>query len=87
MQIVSSKKRKHRISRRSKMKKITIFMFVLLIVSATSIQASLVAHWPFDDGSGDIATEIVASNNGVLVGTPTWTTGEIGGALNFDGGG
>ncbi|MHC4736243.1 MAG: CotH kinase family protein [Planctomycetota bacterium] len=45
----------------------------------------LVAHWKFDDGSGDTAIDSAGTNNGALNGPPTWTTGHIDGALSFDG--
>jgi fibronectin type 3 domain-containing protein len=42
-------------------------------------------HWRFDDGAGGIAIESTQRGyNGVLRG-PAWTTGRVGGALNFDG--
>ncbi|MBT3666306.1 MAG: hypothetical protein HN548_02415 [Opitutae bacterium] len=46
----------------------------------------LVAWWKFDEGSGTVAYD--SSGNGHdlnLTNGPTWTTGEIGGALSFDG--
>ncbi len=45
----------------------------------------LVAHWKFDDGSGNTATDSAGTNNGTLIGNPTWTGGRIDGALSFDG--
>jgi hypothetical protein len=45
----------------------------------------LVAHWKFDDGSGNTATDSAGTNNGTLNGDPTWTAGRINGALSFDG--
>jgi hypothetical protein len=47
----------------------------------------LFAHWKFDDGSGNTATDSAGSNNGALIGNPTWTTGRVNGALSFDGSG
>ncbi|MBW8038583.1 MAG: hypothetical protein FVQ85_01135 [Planctomycetes bacterium] len=47
----------------------------------------LVAHWKFDDGSGGTATDSAGTNNGALVGDPTWTAGRINGALSLDGNG
>jgi len=44
----------------------------------------LVAHWNFDDGSGDTAKDSVGTNDGTLNGDPTWTTGRIGGALSLE---
>ncbi|MHC4084388.1 MAG: lamin tail domain-containing protein [Planctomycetota bacterium] len=45
----------------------------------------LVAHWKFDDGPGSTAIDSAGSNNGTLIGDPTWTAGRINGALSFDG--
>jgi len=41
----------------------------------------LVAHWKLDGDANDSA----GSNDGTLVNGPVWTTGQIGGALDFDG--
>jgi beta-lactamase regulating signal transducer with metallopeptidase domain len=46
----------------------------------------LVGHWSFDEGSGSIAYDSAGTNHGTLVNGPVWTTGPIGGALEFDGG-
>ncbi|MHC4691470.1 MAG: lamin tail domain-containing protein [Planctomycetota bacterium] len=48
-------------------------------------QEGLVSHWKFDDGSGNTATDSTGTNNGTLIGSPTWTTGRINGAISFDG--
>lgn len=41
---------------------------------------------PFQEGSGTSAADRSGnSNNGTLVGSPTWTTGKFGSALQFDG--
>jgi hypothetical protein len=48
-------------------------------------EKGLVAHWKFDDGAGGTATDSAGTNNGTLIGDPTWTTGRFDGALNFDG--
>ncbi|NIP26327.1 MAG: hypothetical protein GWN67_15330, partial [Phycisphaerae bacterium] len=45
----------------------------------------LLAHWKFDDGSGNTATDSAGTNNGILNGDPAWTAGRIDGALYFDG--
>ena len=47
----------------------------------------LVAHWKFDDGSGGTAIDSAGTNNGTLVGDPTWTAGRVDGALSLDGSG
>lgn len=48
--------------------------------------AGLVGWWTFDDRSGTTAADSSPSgNDGTVNGTATWTTGTIGGALEFDG--
>jgi hypothetical protein len=50
------------------------------------VNASLLGYWKFDEGSGTVASDSSGKgNHGTLVGGTTWTTGEIGGALDFDG--
>ena len=49
---------------------------------------NLVAWWRLDDGSGSSARDSSGNDNhGTLHGDPQWTTGRIGGALDFDGDG
>src|SRR3989344_3227356 len=57
------------------------------LISQTQAQTSgLVGHWTFDEGSGTTAQDSSGNNNtGILTNGPTWTTGKIGQALNFDG--
>jgi hypothetical protein len=45
----------------------------------------VVSHWKLDEGSGTTAYDSSGGNDGTLVNGPVWTTGQIGGALNFDG--
>lgn len=46
----------------------------------------LVGHWTFDEGAGGIAYDRSGNgNNGTLTNGPTWTTGQLNGALSFDG--
>ena len=49
---------------------------------------TLIAHWKLDETSGMIAADSAGSNNGTLIGAPSWqpTGGKIGGALKLDGG-
>ena len=44
----------------------------------------LISYWAFDDGSGALAEDSAGSNDGTVSGA-VWTTGLIGGALDFDG--
>lgn len=51
-----------------------------------ALERGLAGYWKLDDGSGTSATD--ASTNGstgTLTNGPTWTTGQIGGAVSFDG--
>jgi hypothetical protein len=41
------------------------------------------AHWAFDEGEGDIAYDSVGDHDGTLIGSPSWTTGQVGAALSF----
>lgn len=50
------------------------------------LNSGLVGYWGLDDGSGTSATDSSTNGNtGTLTNSPTWTTGQIGGAVNFDG--
>src|SRR5207249_840524 len=56
------------------------------VVPAAVHDASLVAHWKFDDGQGTSAAD--ASGNSLtatLRNDPKWSTGRVGGALSFNG--
>jgi hypothetical protein len=46
---------------------------------------NLVGWWKFDDGNGTTAVDSAGGHNGTLINGPTWTTGQIGGGLKFDG--
>jgi hypothetical protein len=66
-------------------KLIYLVSFVLVLSTAGSASAELVAYWKFDEGSG--ATAFDSSGNGLdgtLQGDPQWAAGKIGGALDFD---
>jgi Concanavalin A-like lectin/glucanases superfamily len=43
-----------------------------------------VAYWMLDEGTGPTANDYVGNNDGTVIG-PVWTTGQVGGALSFDG--
>jgi subtilisin family serine protease len=44
-----------------------------------------ISHWKFDEGQGDIAYDSAGTNHGTIYGEALWTTGQIDGALEFDG--
>lgn len=43
-----------------------------------------VSHWMFDEGKGSKAHDFAGNNHGTIYGA-AWTTGQVGGALSFDG--
>ncbi len=45
----------------------------------------MVSYWKLDESSGTIATDSVGTNDGTLVNGPVWTSGQVDGALSFDG--
>ncbi|MHC4911573.1 MAG: LamG-like jellyroll fold domain-containing protein [Planctomycetota bacterium] len=45
----------------------------------------LVSWWEFDEGSGTTAYDSAGDNDGALNGDTAWTSGQINGALSFDG--
>ena len=57
------------------------------LVSPTGGATGLIAHWKLDETSGNTALDSVGGHNGTLAGNPTWSTGTLGGALDFDGAG
>ena len=65
-----------------------VAIFVLLLGSGVvwaDLTTGLVAHWAFDETSGNIAYDSAGNNDGTLVNGPVWTTGIIDGAIDFDG--
>ncbi len=55
------------------------------LASISGSGSGLVGYWTFDEGSGTTAGDSSGNNNnGTLVNGPVWTTGKIGGALQFD---
>ena len=60
---------------------------VTAIVAADVLTSTNMLHWTFDEGAGTNVYDTSGHGyNGILVGSPTWTTnGIIGGALNFAG--
>ncbi len=51
-----------------------------------SPDGGLAGYWALDDGSGTTATDSSTNGNtGTLTNGPTWTTGQMNGAVDFDG--
>ena len=44
-----------------------------------------IAHWKLDETSGTTAVDSEGGHDGSLVNGPLWTSGQVGGALDFDG--
>jgi hypothetical protein len=72
------------------------FMFVLAIVGPCSaedetIGGGLIAHWKFDEGTGDVVRDSSGEgNDGTIVSAktaqPKWGTGDFAGSASFSGG-
>jgi hypothetical protein len=62
-------------------------IFIALVVAALTAvaHADLFSHWKLDEGAGTIAHDSAGSNHGMLFNGPVWTTGQINGALSFNG--
>ncbi|RPJ35006.1 MAG: LamG domain-containing protein, partial [Planctomycetaceae bacterium] len=59
---------------------------VLVLCLAGSARAGLIGHWKLEEGSGTTVKDSSGkNNNGRFVGAPTWVTGKLGKALDFDG--
>jgi hypothetical protein len=68
---------------------VTVVFAATLPVSAVEVYPDgMVSFWRLDEESGGTATDSVNGNDGTLVTSetgPQWTTGHLGGALEFDG--
>jgi hypothetical protein len=60
---------------------------VLVCMTITMVaQGDLIAYYPFDEGSGQVAPDMSGyGNDGTLVGNAQWVDGKHGTALEFDG--
>ncbi|MFH1725188.1 MAG: LamG-like jellyroll fold domain-containing protein, partial [Elusimicrobiota bacterium] len=45
----------------------------------------MVSYWSFDEGAGTTAGDSAGGNTGTLLNGPAWTSGQVDGALSFDG--
>ncbi len=66
----------------------TLYVDDLDIVTSCTAAPVLtpLAHWKLDETSGTTAVDSVGGHDGTLTNGPTWDTGQVDGALNFDGG-
>ncbi|MDO8303039.1 MAG: LamG domain-containing protein [Sedimentisphaerales bacterium] len=62
----------------------TICLVAVLTILAGTANATLVAQWTFDEGSGTVAHDAVGGNNGTLYNGAGWTSGVSGSAASFN---
>jgi len=62
---------------------VLILLALCGLVSAVE-DSNLISHWKFDEGEGSTVYDSAGNNDGTVYGA-VWTTGQIDGALNFDG--
>ena len=65
---------------------VVLAMFGLMLQMRPVHAQSNIAYWPLDDWVGGTARDVTENgNDGTLVHGPVWVTGQINGALEFDG--
>jgi hypothetical protein len=63
---------------------VLVFLGLCNSTLIADVSEGLISHWRFDEGSGAIAYDSAGTNDGTIYGAD-WTTGQVGGALSFDG--
>ena len=64
----------------------TIPLIALFFLIGAIAEAALVAHWPLDEGEGEIVQDVTGNGHeGAFNGNPIWVEGIQGSALEFDG--
>ena len=63
---------------------LTACIVIVTFVFAQFYPEGMISYWKFDEGSGLTASDSVDGNHGTIYGA-TWTTGQVGGALSFNG--
>ncbi len=66
-------------------KLIYLVSFVLVLGLVSNVSAELVAHWTFDEGSGNIAYDSSGNGNDGTINGAEWDAGKYGPALHFNG--
>jgi hypothetical protein len=64
---------------------LTACVVIVAFVFSLGYPGGMISYWKFDEDSGTTASDSVDANDGTLVNGPVWTTGQVGGALSFDG--
>ena len=58
---------------------------LFLCITASVSHAELIAYWPFDEGAGDVAADVIGGNDAQIT-NPAWSTTSISGtAINVAG--
>jgi RNA polymerase sigma-70 factor (ECF subfamily) len=56
------------------------------VKTSVQIDPDLMVYWKLDDGHGQVAADSSGNNfSGTLLDSPVWTSGKLGGALDFNG--
>ena len=65
---------------------VTVMMAAFMVTNtfAQECPSGLVSYWKFDEVTGSVAHDSISGNDGTLNGG-NWSTGQVGGALSFDG--
>lgn len=65
---------------------LSVLALALVLCSPVAAQNGLVAHWTLDEGQGNVAGDSSGfGHDGTLVNDPSWTLGNVGGALSLNG--
>ena len=64
---------------------LTACVVIVAFVFSLGYPGGMISYWKFDEGSGLTASDSADANHGTFVSDPVWTSGQVGGALRFDG--
>ena len=69
--------------------KLTLLLTICLFINRPNANAAtypqgMLAYWKFDEGAGNVVTDVISGYQGTINGA-VWTAGRAGGALDFDG--
>jgi hypothetical protein len=60
--------------------KTVLTLIAVLGIAPGVANAGLIAHWPFDEGTGDVAYDVIGDNDGQIIGCTWVTPGKVGAA-------
>ncbi len=64
---------------------LVVCVVIVTFVFSLGFPGGMISYWKLDEGVGTTAYDSVDANDGTLVYGPGWTSGQVGGALSFDG--